>query len=269
MSDVLLEARGLVVEHRRPNLLGRPAMTVRALDGASLHVSRGEVVAIVGPSGAGKSTLARTVLGLERPRSGSVSWSPSRGAAPVALETASAAAIRALRPRFQPVFQDPAASLDPRWTSRATLREALSRRARDDRRAPDDAALALLERVGLERAHLDRLPHALSGGEKQRLCLARALATDPELLVLDEPVAALDASVQAQVLGLLRALRNERGLAYLLITHDLALVEWMADRVLVLAEGRIVEDGTPGDVLRAPRHGATRELLEARRALDP
>jgi peptide/nickel transport system ATP-binding protein len=267
VSDVLLEARDLVVVHSASAGLRRDAAAVRALDGASLSVSRGEVVAVVGASGAGKSTLARAVLGLERPVAGSVAWSTSRGGTPVDLSTMRPSGIRALRPRFQPVFQDPAASLDPRWSARATLVEALRRRASssgDEGRAVVD----LLARVGLEPAHLDRLPHAMSGGEKQRLCLARALATDPELLVLDEPVAALDASVQAQVLDLLQDLRRERELAYLIVTHDLALVAWIADRVLVLAHGRIVEEGTPEQVLQAPRHPATAELVAARRALE-
>lgn len=241
MSDVLLELRGVVVEHRRAAFLGRPGVAVRALDGVSLALRRAEVVAVVGPSGAGKSTLARAALGLERVVAGSVAWSTAPGAAPVDLARLSARALRAARRRFQPVFQDPKSSLDPRWNARATLREAL--RAGGSGGDAERASRALLERVGLEPAHLDRLPHQLSGGEAQRLCIARALATSPEVLVLDEPVAALDASVQAQVLDLFADLRRERGLAYLLIAHDPRLVDWIADRVLVLEHGRFAADG--------------------------
>lgn len=267
MSRVLLAAQGLVVDHRREAFLGRPASSVRALDGVTLRVERGEILAVVGASGAGKSTLARALLGLERPTSGSVAWSTSQEGELADLASMRPAAVRALRPRFQPVFQDPGASLDPRRTVDAALREALRVRPRAGGREDDDVA-ALLARVGLSRAHAERAPHALSGGEKQRVCLARALATDPELLVLDEPVAALDASVQAQVLELLRTLRDERGLTYVLVTHDLAIVAWIADRVLVLDAGRVVEEGSPTDVLRDPRHAATRALVEARRTLE-
>ncbi len=274
MSDILVEAHDLVVEHRREAFLGRPANVVRALDGVSLEVARGEVVSVVGPSGAGKSTLVRALLGFERPVAGvvrwSASWSASRSStpdsSPVDLATLSAREVRALRPRIQPVFQDPAASLDPRWNVSATLREALRMRA--GLRGGEDEVRALLASVGLGPEHLARAPHELSGGEKQRVCLARALATDPELLVLDEPVAALDASVQAQILDLLVSLRRAKGLAYLLVTHDLALVEWMADRVLVLGQGKIVEAGTPAEVLHEPRHETTRELVSSRRALE-
>lgn len=282
MKGNLIEARDLVVEHRREAFLGRPASVVRALDGVSLEVARGEVICVVGPSGAGKSTLARALLGFERPVAGVVRWSSSRSDSTTSAQSAaqdsalvdpatlSASAVRALRPRIQPVFQDPAASLDPRWSVNSTLREALKMRADRGVGADriEDQVGALLASVGLGPEHLARVPHELSGGEKQRVCLARALATEPELLVLDEPVAALDASVQAQILDLLASLRRARGLAYLLVTHDLALVEWMADRVLVLAEGKIVEAGTPAEVLGEPRHAATRELVRSRRALE-
>jgi ABC-type glutathione transport system ATPase component len=222
-------------------------------------------VAIVGESGAGKSTLVRALLALERPLSGTVAWCPAPERSPVDVRTLTAGELRAARPRFQVVFQDSLASLDPRWTARATLREAFAAGGRTN---GDAAAIELLERVGLAREHLARLPHEMSGGQRQRLCLARALATQPELIALDEPVAALDASVQAQVLELLADLRRERGLAYVLVTHDLALVAWLADRVLVLDHGRIVEQGDARDVLRDPRHAATRALVEARQALE-
>ncbi|MBL8861453.1 MAG: ABC transporter ATP-binding protein [Planctomycetes bacterium] len=237
MSQPLLELCDVAVEHRREAFLGRAAVRVRALDGVSLALVPGEVVAVVGPSGAGKSTLARAALGLERLAAGRVRWSPAPGAAPVDLGSLSAAALRAARRRFQPVFQDPKASLDPRWSTRATLREALG--AGGAVGDPEAASRELLARVGLDAVHLDRRPHELSGGEAQRVCIARALATSPAALVLDEPVSALDACVQAQVLDLLLDLRRERGLAFLLVAHDPGLVDWVADRVLVLGAGRL------------------------------
>jgi len=235
-------------EARAPRLVGRGLRVAATtgpkdrlmrgrivVDGVDLELGAGRSLGLVGPSGAGKSTLARAALGLERLVAGSVAWSTTPGAAPGDLARLSSGALRAARRRFQPVFQDPKSSLDPRWTARATLREPLSAGGSIGDR--ESASRALLERVGLEPAHLDRLPHQLSGGEAQRLCIARALATSPDVLVLDEPVAALDASVQAQVLDLFADLRRERGLAYLLIAHDMQLVEWIADRVLVLEAG--------------------------------
>lgn len=264
-ADPLLLAHDLVVEHRRAGTFGRAEPAVRALDGVSLEIRRGEVLAVVGESGAGKSTLVRALLALERPRSGTVAWSPAPERSPVDVRTLTARELRAARPRFQVVFQDPLASLDPRWTARATLGEAFGA---GGQASGEVAAVELLERVGLAREHLERLPHEMSGGQRQRLCLARALATQPDLIALDEPVAALDASVQAQVLELLVDLRRERGLAYVLVTHDLALVAWLADRVAVLDRGRIVEQGDAREVLRAPQHAATRAMVEARRALE-
>lgn len=239
MREVLIELRDVVVEHRREALLGRGSIAVRALGGVSLALSRGEVVAVVGASGSGKSTLVRAALGLERLTSGSVAWNVVPGAPPVDIAQLGPAAVRTARRRFQPVFQDPKSSLDPRWTARATLAEAL--RAGRGAQDVESASRALLERVGLEAAHLDRLPHQLSGGEAQRLCIARALAPSPEVLVLDEPVAALDASVQAQILDLFAELRRDRGLSYLLVAHDMQLVDWIADRVVVL-EGGLLEE---------------------------
>ncbi len=266
MSEVLLEIRHVVVDHRHSEMRARSTPVVRAVDDVSLRVHAGEVVAVVGASGAGKSTLARAALALLRSTSGAVAWSPARGAPLVDVARQNAAWIRAARPRFQPVFQDPVASLDPRWTVRAILHEALDVRASTGD-AREDAVRALLVRVGLGSVHLDRTPNALSGGEAQRVCLARALATDPDLLVLDEPVAALDASIQAQVLDLLQDLRRERELAFLLVAHDMALVEWMADRVVVIERGRIVEEGPAVEVLRAPQHPITRELTGAASSL--
>jgi peptide/nickel transport system ATP-binding protein len=263
-APFLIEARDLRVEHRPGGRRG----AVRALDGVTLGVRPGEVVAVVGESGAGKSTLVRALLALEPAARGSVLWREDGAREPLDLLRLPPRALRRLRARLQVVFQDPLASLDPRWSARAVLREALGAHRAVAPAEGAARALALLERVGLAREHLDRRPHELSGGERQRLCLARALAVEPRFLALDEPVAALDASVQAQVLELLADLRRERGLAYLLVTHDLSVAAWLADRVAVLDGGRIVEEGPVEQVLRAPAHARTRELVAARAALE-
>ncbi len=264
----LLEARDLVVEHRRAAVLGVRPPPVRALDGVSLDVRRGEVLAVVGESGAGKSSLVRALLCLEPLARGSVLWHADATQPPVDLARLSERALRPLRARMQVVFQDPLASLDPMWSARSVLREAFGAHGTGSRADPQARSIALLEQVGLSAEHLDRRPHELSGGQRQRLCLARALAVEPELLVLDEPVAALDASVQAQILGLLAELRARHGLTYLIVTHDLALVSWMADRVAVLQRGRVVESGPVERVLAEPAHAHTRELIAARAAIE-
>ena len=236
MNPVLLAMRDVVVEHRRAAFPGRPALHVRALDGVSLELCRGEVLAVVGRSGAGKSTLARAALALEPLRAGTVAWSTQPDAPPVDVDRLGAGDLRRARRRFGVVFQDPRQSLDPRWSARRTLTEALRAGGASTSRA---ALGDLVASVGLAPAILDRRPHEMSGGEAQRVCIARALCTSPEALVLDEPVSALDASVQAGVLDLLDGLRRERGLAFLLVAHDPDLVAWMADRVLVLEHGRV------------------------------
>ncbi|ROO86311.1 ABC transporter family protein [Actinocorallia herbida] len=220
-----------------------------AVAGVSLDVGRGETVAVVGESGSGKSTLGRCAVRLTRPTSGSVRFDG------IELAGLSGRRLRPLRPRFQMVFQDPSGSLDPRWTIGRSLAEPLGLQRRDA-----DVG-ALLGEVGLDPSFAGRRPHELSGGQRQRVGIARALALSPDLLVLDEPVTALDVSVQAQIINLLLELQESRGLAYLLISHDLAVVGALAHRTAVMNAGRVIEAGPTGQILGAPEHPYTRMLL--------
>ncbi len=253
----LLQVRGLVVRHhaaggwfapRRP-----PAPT---LDGVSFSLARGRTLGLLGASGSGKTTLGRAVLRLLEPEAGAVVLDG------VDLSTTSPTQLRALRRKMQIVFQDPIASLDPRMTIAALLVEPLAvHRIGADRAERIERAAALLRRVGLDPAMLERYPHEFSGGQRQRIAIARALAVAPELIVCDECVSALDLSVQAQVLNLLRDLQDELGIAYLFITHDLAVARFMADELAVLHRGRLVEAGPTEQVVRDPRHEQTRLLV--------
>jgi oligopeptide/dipeptide ABC transporter ATP-binding protein len=237
---------------------------VPAVREVSLALARGETLGIVGESGSGKSTLARLALRLAPPTSGEVRFD----GAPITR--LSDGALRPLRRRMQIVFQDPYASLNPHHTVRAIVAEPLlvhgvARRERD----AEPRVRELLARVGLGVDALDRYPSAFSGGQRQRIAIARAIALEPELLVLDEPTSALDVSIQAQVVTLLEELQRERGLAYLFISHDLALVEHMASRVAVMYLGRVVESGPRASVVLAPKHPYTAALLAAVPTTDP
>jgi ABC-type glutathione transport system ATPase component len=248
----LLAVEGLV--RHFPARGGRGA-GVRAVDGVSFRIAVGETLALVGGSGAGKSTVARLVLRLDRPTAGTVTFAGTD------VTRARGRALAPLRRRVQVVFQDPASSFDPRrrvGTSVAEPLVAQGRGAEAAARVPE-----LLALVGLDPDMADRHPHQFSGGQLQRLAIARALAVRPDLVVLDEPVSALDVSIQAQVLALLADLRARFGLAYLLVTHDLAVVRQVADRVAVMERGRIVESGPVGAVFDTPRHEATQALLDA------
>jgi oligopeptide transport system ATP-binding protein len=260
----LLELRALVRHYpgRRAHPFARPGPVQRALDGVSLSVARGETLALVGESGSGKSTLARLVLRLDSPDSGTIRFD---GADVTALR---GRALRRLRRRLQLVFQDPTASLNPRRRVGDTVAEPLRVHAIGGRGAAGRSARAarvaeLLSLVGLGAHHAARFPHALSGGQRQRVGIARALAPGPALVVCDEPVAALDVSVQAQVVNLLRDLQARLGLSYLFIAHDLAVVRHMADRVCVMQAGRLVEVAGRDALFDAPRHPYTRALLAA------
>jgi peptide/nickel transport system ATP-binding protein len=254
----LLAVCGLERRYRlpRPTLFG-PATTVHALRGVDFELAAGRSLGIVGESGSGKSTLARLVMALERPDAGEVVFDG------VDLATLRPAALRAARAGFQMVFQDPYGSLDPRQTVGDIVGEPLSLRGpmvADERRA---AAAAMLDAVGLGAADLDRHPHQFTGGQRQRIAIARALITRPKLIVADEPVSALDVSVQAQVLNLMADLQDAFGLAYLLISHDLGVVGHLCDEVLVLYQGRVVERGEPATLFAEPAHPYTRALIAA------
>ncbi|MGH2843263.1 MAG: ABC transporter ATP-binding protein, partial [Solirubrobacteraceae bacterium] len=230
---------------------------VRAVDGVSFEVRAGEVLGLVGESGSGKSTLGRLVLRLIEPSSGRVRFN-GRDLAELAGD-----GLRRFRGRAQIVFQNPDSSLNPRWTVGSAIERAVqlfSDLAAAERRAE---VARLLERVGLPSAYMRRFPHQLSGGEKQRVGIARALATGPAFLVCDEPVSALDVSVQATVLNLLADLRDEYGLSYLFISHDLSVVAHLADRIAVMFAGRILEIGPTEAILQPPYHPYTEALLSA------
>jgi len=232
-----------------------------AVDGVSLEVHRGETLALVGESGCGKSTLSRTVVGIMPAAGGSILV--NQRDVTVMTRSDRAAVVRGI----QYVFQDPFSSLNPRRTAGQSLEEALQV-AGTPRGRIRDQAVALLERVGLTAAHLDRYPYAFSGGQRQRIGIARALAGKADVLILDEPVSALDVSIQAEILDLLRGLQRDLGLGYLFISHDLAVVREISHRVAVMYKGKIVEQGTTGDIFSTPQAEYTRELLSSTPTLD-
>ncbi|HEY6434499.1 MAG TPA: ATP-binding cassette domain-containing protein, partial [Acetobacteraceae bacterium] len=244
-----------LTRHFAPHGLFARGRPVQAVTDVSLDISRGEALGLVGESGSGKTTIGRLMLRLLPPSSGRVLLDGRD------LAQASAAELVRLRRRMQLVFQDPYASLDPRRIVGAQIADGLAIHALVPAGARDQRVGELLEQVGLPQAHADRYPHEFSGGQRQRIGLARALATGPEFLVADEPVSALDVSVQAQVLALVAELRSRLGLALLFISHDLSVVRSLCDRVMVLYLGRVMEEGPAVEVLVAPRHPYTLALL--------
>jgi oligopeptide/dipeptide ABC transporter ATP-binding protein len=254
----LLEVRNLVKDFIvRRSLLGAPRVTLRAVDGVSFEIGHGETLALVGESGCGKSTVGRLALRLIDPTSGSVSFEGRE------LATLSNQELRAFRSRAQLIFQDPYASLNPRMTIGETLSEPLRLHTDLSPSGRRERVAELLATVGLKSAYARRYPHEFSGGQRQRIAIARALAVAPRLIVCDEPVSALDVSIRSQILNLLRDLQQRFGLAYLFISHDLAVVKHIADRVAVMYLGRIVEIAPAERLFSAPRHPYTQALLSA------
>ncbi len=237
----------------------KPKLFVHAVDGISFAIQRGKTLALVGESGCGKSTVARLLVGLYPPTAGSVSFDGVDTA-----QTLAGSGALALRRRMQMIFQDPYASLNPRWKVLDIVGEALREHglisnADELKQRVGD----LLQSVGLVAADRDKFPHQFSGGQRQRISIARALATEPEFLVCDEPTSALDVSVQAQVLNIMKDLQRSRGLTYLFISHNLAVVRHVADQVGVMYLGRLVELADKADLFARPRHPYTRMLLDA------
>ncbi|MEU2434217.1 oligopeptide/dipeptide ABC transporter ATP-binding protein [Streptomyces sp. NPDC007861] len=238
--------------------------TVRAVDDVSLTVGRGEVVGLVGESGSGKSTVGRCAVRLDAPTAGTVRINGTD------VTRLSRRALRPLRKDFHLVFQDPSSSLDPRMTVGGIIAEPIRLHRLAARGEGVRARVGeLLAQVGLRPEYADRHPHELSGGQRQRISLARALAVDPDLLIADEPTSALDVSVQASVLNLLADLQRERGFGCLFITHDLAAVEFLADRIAVMYLGQVVEQAPTADLFAAPKHPYTQALLSAAPVPDP
>ncbi len=254
----LLEATGLVkVYPLRLGLFGSAAGRVRAVDGVSLAIGRGETVGLVGESGSGKSTTGRLLLRLEEPTAGDIRFDGDRWLSLTGAE------LRRKRRGMQIVFQDPQSSLNPRMTVGDQIAEPLRVQDLARGRELSGRVASLLTEVGLSSAAAERFPSEFSGGQRQRVAIARALATEPKFLVCDEPVSSLDASIAAQVLNLLGDLRDRMGLAVLFISHDLAVVSRVADRVAVMYCGRIVEQGPTSEIVREPLHPYTAALLSA------
>ena len=254
MTAPLIRGEGLTrIFHRRGGFLGR-GVPMYALRGVDISIDRGEAVGVVGESGCGKSTLGRVMLRLMPPSDGRVMFEDRD------LASMGTGELRGLRRRMQMVFQDPYGSLDPRRSVGAQIADGMVIHGIDN---PAERVVELLRQVGLDPSHAQRLPHEFSGGQRQRIAIARALATRPDFIVADEPVSALDVSIQAQVVNLLADLRAELGLALMFISHDLHVVRHLCDRVVVMYLGLVMEDGPAAEIFRAPAHPYTRALLAA------
>jgi dipeptide transport system ATP-binding protein len=269
MTDdtAVLEARGLSKHYPVSTGFMKPKALVRALDGVSFTLAAGRTLAVVGESGCGKSTLARQLTMIEPPTGGALLIGTGGGAR-ADVTQADAATKKILRQQVQMVFQNPFASLNPRKKIGLALEEPLVINTTDAKAVRRDKARAMMARVGLRPEHDARYPHMFSGGQRQRIAIARALMLQPSLVVLDEPVSALDVSIQAQVLNLLMDLQDETRVAYVFISHNLAVVELIADEVLVMYLGKVVEQAPKATLFATPRHPYTRALLASTPRID-
>ena len=261
----LLEVKNLKVHFPvKGGLFSGGRETVKAVDGVSFQIAAGETLGLVGESGCGKSTLGRAIMRLVEPTAGEIFLDGQD------ITRLSNSQLRPLRRKFQMIFQDPFGSLNPRLTVADIVGEALDIHGLTDGRPAREKRIAeLLESVGLDAAYARRYPHEFSGGQRQRIGIARALAVEPELIICDEPVSALDVSVQAQIINLLHDLQQQRGLAYLFIAHDLAVVEHISHRVMVMYLGKIVEQAEAKEIIRAPKHPYTQALISAVPEVNP
>lgn len=264
MKDVLLEVENLRKYFPiRGGVLQRVVNNVKAVNDVSFDVRKGEVVGLVGESGSGKTTVGRTLLRLEEATSGAVRFHGRD------IMSASASEMRSLRKQMQIVFQDPYASLNPREKIREVLTHPLKLHNIGSRSEREERAVSLLRKVGLTEEHMDRYPHEFSGGQRQRIGIARALAVEPEFIVADEPVSALDVSIQAQVINLLEDLKEEFDLTMLFIAHDLGVIEHICDRVIVMYLGRVMEIAPAAALYGQPNHPYTKALLAAVPVANP
>jgi oligopeptide transport system ATP-binding protein len=258
MNEIILEAKNIKKHFPiRKGLLMREVGSVKAVDDVSLTVRKGETLGLVGESGCGKSTLGRTLIRLYEPTGGEITFDGQD------FLNMKSGELRKKRKNMQMIFQDPYASLDPRMTVGQIIRQPMDIHNSGTSEERNARVLELIELVGLRKAHVNRYPHEFSGGQRQRISIARAIALNPELIICDEPVSALDVSIQAQILNLLKDLQAKLGLTYIFISHDLSVIEHTCDRIAVMYLGKIVENATRDELFKNPQHPYTQALIRA------